>query len=80
METVFTIRLNKELSDSLSLLANVTHRSKASTIRWLISKASNEIMSLPIEDNDLGQLESQTKKRIELLDINKLSKLKEVSS
>ena len=60
MAKVFTIRLEKDLADNLALLASITQRSKASTIRWLISRASQEflpeeITNLPNPSVDIKQ-------------------------
>ena len=60
MTKVFTMRLNKELTEKLAQLAKSTHRSRAGVIRWLVSQASQEflpeeITNLPNPSVDIKQ-------------------------
>jgi predicted transcriptional regulator len=61
MTIIFTIRLDEELNDTLFRLAYLTHRSKAGVVRWLITKASNDLLNYEaIHDSLAQQISSET--------------------
>lgn len=42
MNHIFSFRLDHSTADALSLLATLTHRSRAGVLRWLIQKEVKE--------------------------------------
>ena len=80
MAKVFTIRLEKHLAENLSLLANITHRSKASTIRWLIYRASLEFLPEEITNLSSASVDIKQECHNAHASLREISKRKETTS
>ena len=80
MAKVFTIRLEKDLAENLSMLAKMTHRSKASTIRWLIYRTSQEFLPEELTNLSSESIDSKQERHNVHASLRENTKRKETTS